>query len=229
MDHTARTSSPDQNVTSLASAVRNARVEGVERSQVVAELRGAEIARLEMLKDGITPVLAQVPQAIDLFDASLMPGEHPRLFIDMIGFVEMARDRRTYRFVQDTRHGRVVMAESDKIDVMEQAVTQYIARRIVERERALASDGTLQHAARSFAAQEAGPATVAKSAPARPQPVAGAPRKRRRLYAVMRFVIEFLGVFTLGMLLIAGILAAFYYGYPTARMWLLAQYGWPAG
>ena len=228
MDQTARPDSPDPKIISLASAVRMARVEGVERSQVVAELRGAEMARLEMLRDGLAPVLAQVPQGIDLFDAGLMPGEHPRLFIDMIGFVEMARDRRTYRLVQDTRHGRVVMAESDRIDVMEQAVTQYIARRMVERERALASDGTLQSALRSFAAPERAPAPPASRRP--PPAGTGAPgRKRRRFYAVMRFLIEFLGIFTLGMLLISGILAAFYFGYPTARMWLLAHFGWPAG
>jgi hypothetical protein len=66
-----------------------------------------------------------------------MPGPQPRLFIDMIAFVEMGHDRRLYRFVQDTRQGRVVLAESERLDVMSEAVTSYIARRLIEREKAL--------------------------------------------------------------------------------------------
>ena len=224
----AASSKPAGTVTSLASAVRSARIEGVERSQVVAELRGAEMARLEMLKDAIAPVLAQVPQGNDLFDAGIMPGEHPRLFIDMIGFVEMGRDRRTYRLVQDTRHGRVVMAESDRLDAMEEAVTRYIARRMVERERALASDNTVLPAETGNAAAPARiaqkPAGIAASAAQKK-----AVRKRRRLFSLMRFLIEFLGTFTLGLMIIAGILAAIVFAYPAARLWMLAHYGWPTG
>jgi hypothetical protein len=125
---------------SLKAAVRRARVEDAERSEVLAELRGAEIARLEMLQQAIEPVLAQAPEDVDLFDVGLAVGDRPRLFIDMIGFVEMGRDRRQYRFIQNMRHGRVVLAESEHLDKMVDAVTAYIARRLVEREKALASD-----------------------------------------------------------------------------------------
>jgi hypothetical protein len=51
----------------------------------------------------------------------------------------MARDRRTYRFVQDTRDGPVILTESMSSDDIVQAITKYVARRIVERERALAT------------------------------------------------------------------------------------------
>ena len=57
-------------------------------------------------------------------------GERPRLFIDMIGFVEMGHDRRSYRFLQDTRHGRVLIAETERIDRAVAAITNYIARRL---------------------------------------------------------------------------------------------------
>ena len=66
--------------------------------------------------------------------------ERPRLFIDQIGFVEMDRDRRTYRFLQDTRHGRVTLRESDSVDELVEAITSYIAHRLIEREKALAVD-----------------------------------------------------------------------------------------
>jgi hypothetical protein len=75
-----------------------------------------------------------------MFDLALTKGEHPRLFLDMIAFVDMAHDRRAYRFFQDTRHGRVLIAESQSIDTIAAAVANYVARRLVERERALASD-----------------------------------------------------------------------------------------
>ena len=56
----------------------------------------------------------------------------------MVAFVEMGRDRRTYRFFQDTLHGRVLIAESQQIERIVAAITNYVARRLVERERALA-------------------------------------------------------------------------------------------
>jgi hypothetical protein len=124
----------------LKGALRRARIENAERSDVIAELRGAEIARLEMLQEQLAPVLAQVPADCDLFDVALVASEHPRLFIDMIGFVEMGRDRRLYRFLQDTRHGRVTLCETEQLDKMVEAVTNYMAQRLIERERALAAN-----------------------------------------------------------------------------------------
>jgi hypothetical protein len=125
---------------SLTAAIRRARIEGAEQNQAVADLREAEIARLQLLEESVRPVLDQLPETVDLFDAGIAYGERPRLFIDMIGFVEMAHDRRAYRFLQDTRHGRVLIAESERIDRVVAAITNYIGRRLVERERALASD-----------------------------------------------------------------------------------------
>jgi hypothetical protein len=52
----------------------------------------------------------------------------------------MGRDKRQYRFVQDTRYGRAVLAESHEIADIVKAVTRYVARRLVERERALTDD-----------------------------------------------------------------------------------------
>jgi hypothetical protein len=125
---------------SLKAALRRARVENAEQNEAVAELREAEIARLEILEEAVRPIVEQTPADVDLFDLGIAHGERPRLFIDMIGFVEMAHDRRVYRFVQDTRHGRATIAESERVDRMVAAITNYVARRLVERERALASD-----------------------------------------------------------------------------------------
>lgn len=120
-----------------------ARVDDAERSRAIADLQGIELARLEVLQARLGPVLAQVPEGIDLFDAALMPVPRPRLFIDMIGFVEMAHDRRRYRLVQDRPEGRTTLCESERVEVIAEAVTAYIARRLIEREKALASAGTM--------------------------------------------------------------------------------------
>lgn len=135
---------------SIKGAMRRARLEEAERSDVIAELRGAELARLEMLAEKLEPVYAQLPDDVDMFDAGVIPGERPRLFVDMIGFVEMGNDKRTYRFIQDTRHGRVTVKESDRTETMVHAITDYIGRRMLERERAMASDQTVEDAARAL-------------------------------------------------------------------------------
>jgi hypothetical protein len=55
----------------------------------------------------------------------------------VVAHVLMGRDKRVYRFVQDTRFGRIVLAESHDVPVIVDAVTDYVARRIIEREHAM--------------------------------------------------------------------------------------------
>jgi hypothetical protein len=124
----------------LAAAIRQARVENAERAEAIADLRELEMGRLKALESLLKPVVDQAPPGVDLFDLALAPGEHPRLFIDMIAFVDMGHDKRTYRFYQDTRHGRVLIGESPSADTIAAAAADYVARRLVERERALAAD-----------------------------------------------------------------------------------------
>src|SRR5690606_37478698 len=66
-----------------------------------------------------------------------------KLWIDVVAHVEMGRDKRIYRVVQDTRFGRKVLAESYEVRDIAEAVTRYVARRLVERERALAADASV--------------------------------------------------------------------------------------
>jgi len=123
----------------LAAAIRQARIENAERGEAIADLREIETGRLALLESALKPVVAQAPPEVDLFDLALTRGDHPRLFVDMIAFVDMAHDRRTYRFLQDTRNGRISIAESQSVEAIAAAVANYVARRLIERERALAS------------------------------------------------------------------------------------------
>jgi hypothetical protein len=121
----------------LRDALRRARIEAADRTGVVVDLRDAEVARLEILNEALDPLFAQIPDTVDLFDRGISQGENPRLWIDVVAHVVMGRDKRIYRFVQDTRFGRIVLAESHDVPVIVDAVTDYVARRMVERERAL--------------------------------------------------------------------------------------------
>ncbi len=124
----------------LRQAVHQARIEAAERTSVVVDLRDAEAARLELLNEALDPLFASMPAEVELFDRGLSRGDTPRLWIDPVAHVAMGRDKRTYRFLYDTRIGRRVLAESHEIADVVQAVTDYVARRLVERERALAED-----------------------------------------------------------------------------------------
>ena len=121
----------------LRDALRQARIEAADRTGVVVDLRDAEVARLEILNDALEPLFAQIPDQVDLFDRGISQGDSPRLWIDVVAHVLMGRDKRIYRFVQDTRFGRIVIAESHEVAIIVEAVTDYVARRMIEREHAL--------------------------------------------------------------------------------------------
>jgi hypothetical protein len=121
----------------LRDALRQARIEAADRTGVVVDLRDAEVARLEILNEALDPLFAQIPETVDLFDRGISQGETPRLWIDVVAHVVMGRDKRIYRFVQDSRFGRIVIAESHDVAPVVGAVTDYVARRMIEREHAL--------------------------------------------------------------------------------------------
>lgn len=196
----ASSHAPDA-VRTLQRAMRRARFDDAERVGVQADLRVTQIGRLELLQDALSPLLRQIPKTTDLFDVGLMPGATPRLFIDMIGFVEMGRDARVYRFLQDTRHGRVTLAETSDVATMVDAITDYVARRLLERDKALASDESGLGDA---------PATVASGIAPTDQKVAARGTRRgtpRRLLGwagiAFSFIIDLLGAIAFFMILAA--------------------------
>ncbi len=186
----------------LAAAIRQARMENAERAEAIADLRELQMGRLTLLESALEPIVGQAPPGVDLFDLALAKGDHPRLFIDMIAFVDLAHDRRTYRFYQDTRHGRVRIAESQSIDKIAAAVANYVARRLVERERALASDWRDEKApALPIHESETTEAAAAPAAPRRPG-------SAQRLGDAFRLFLMLLGSITLALLIGLGVYVA---------------------
>src|ERR1700759_2355343 len=127
-------SNPEPRPVRLRDALHQARIEAADRTGVVVDLRDAEVARLEILNEALDPLFAQIPDRVDIFDRAISQGDTPRLWIDILRPVVMGREKRQYRFVQDTRFGRILLAESHDVPKLVEAITDYIARRMVERE-----------------------------------------------------------------------------------------------
>lgn len=123
------------NVLRLADVVREVKTAAADREDVVVEMREASRTRLELLAQELQPVFAEVPEDDPIFDFAISSGQQPRLWIDAVAHVTLGHDRRTYRFLRDTRLGRVVLAESTEIKPIADQVTRYIAERLVERQR----------------------------------------------------------------------------------------------
>lgn len=161
MSEAGQTLASVTNVRSLSDAVREMKNAAADRADVVVDLREASRTRLELLAQELQPVFADVPKDDPTFDLVISSGEQPRLWIDAVAHVAMGRDRRTYRFLRDTRLGRVVMAESADIKPVADQVTRYIAERMVERQRLI--DGEIETLPRGVAdAADEAPADVGR-------------------------------------------------------------------
>lgn len=161
-----------ENVRNLTDAIRRVRTAEAERSDVVVELRDAERARLEMLADELKGVFADVPVENEQFLFTVAPGLPPRLWIDMTAFVAMGTDRRTYRFLKDTRLGRTIILETANMSDMADTVTHYVAERIIERERAIEGDWLIKRVLRDEGSRREEAKKVAEA-------VAETPRRQR--------------------------------------------------
>lgn len=122
----------------LANAVRQAKIAAADRGDSIVDVKEAELARLELLAVELQPVFDAVPDDVESWDFTISSGMQPRLWLDVTAFVMMGADRRTYKFVRESRQGRVVIAQSPDMKPISDSVTAYIADRLVEREQLLA-------------------------------------------------------------------------------------------
>ncbi|MEO1199215.1 MAG: hypothetical protein AAFX39_08270 [Pseudomonadota bacterium] len=128
----------------LREALRSARIVEADRSDVIVAIRDGETARLELLREELADVFAAIPEDADLLACEILPGNPPRLWIDVLAYVVMGNDKRTYRFLRSARNGRQVLLETANIQDVAARITQYVAHRLIERERALASDELIE-------------------------------------------------------------------------------------
>jgi hypothetical protein len=193
----------------LADAILGAQVNAADRGDVVVDMKEADLARIEILAQDLKPVFDDVPADDLQWDFAVSTGLQPRLWIDATSHVMMGRDRRTYRFVRDTRLGRIVMAESTEVGPISDAVTNYIAERIVERQRMMEGERISLRPANASRDTELGKTAVTgqSNAPSYAIPQAAmAPRR-----SVLSDVVTVLTWFLIGALAGAGALLAFFW------------------
>ena len=142
MPSTNGTETPQTNDTSNSPKVRSlkAAVDAVRNRQadqrdVVVDLGEAEKARLDLLATELLPLFEEIDDADDRFELAVSRGDRPRMWIDMTTFVTMGHDKLSYRLLKDTRMGRIVMAETDKMQKMADFVSEYVAEKVIEREK----------------------------------------------------------------------------------------------
>lgn len=86
----------------LNGALRQARLAEAAHFEAVLDIRDAQTLRLQVLKDDLAPAVLANVEAASFIDLALVPGDPPRLWVDLITSVVMAPDPRTYRLVQST-------------------------------------------------------------------------------------------------------------------------------
>lgn len=145
-------------VSKLSQAIRDVKNASADREDVVVELREVSRTRLELLAQELADVIADIPEDNPQFDFAISSGLQPRLWIDATAHVAMGRDKRSYRFVRDSRVGRVVLAESTEMKPVVEQITRYVAERIVERQRML--DGIAEPLPKPAVSDSAEPARI---------------------------------------------------------------------
>ena len=110
-------------VRDLQRAIREVQIARAERDDVIIELREPGRARLALLAEALAGVFDAIPEPRDEFPLAVLPADPPRFWIDVTAFVIMGRDKRTYRFLKDTRLGRTVILETADVEAGADAVT----------------------------------------------------------------------------------------------------------
>ena len=120
---------------SLGEAIREARVQEAEWIDKAADLRSSELARLELLKAELEPLLQEIPETDDRFALVLVQSTPARLWIDMFCHVVFDSERRIYRLVRSARQGRKVLAETSRTEEIAEHVRAYVAHQMIAWER----------------------------------------------------------------------------------------------
>ena len=125
----------ESKVLDLSKSMERMKSRHADRDDVVIELNQSQLSRLELLARDLQPVFEQLPDDNDQFEFALTKGETPRLWIDMSTYVRMGAMPHQYELIKDTRMGRTILATSTDKARIGQVVTDYMADKILERER----------------------------------------------------------------------------------------------
>ena len=122
----------------LTTALIEARLAQAAQFDAVSRVHDARTLRLEALRDSVVPELANSPHLRELVEINIQDGETPRLWIDLISYVVMEPDPKSYRLVQSSERGRETIFETRDAEQMKRYVLRHLAHRAVVVERAIA-------------------------------------------------------------------------------------------
>lgn len=115
----------------FGAALRQARAADAAHLEAVRGLSDAKSLRLLALKDELAGFVASSAEARAAFELALVPGDPPRLWIDLTASVVMEPDPKTYRLVRD---GHGVFETADRAEMVQQAKLS-MAHGIIARRR----------------------------------------------------------------------------------------------
>jgi hypothetical protein len=119
-------------------ALGTARLKEGAHFEAALDIRDAQTLRLQVLKDELTPIVASKRDAQDFFALALVPGDPPRLWLDLISSVVMAPNPRTYRLIEQTDAGREILLETTDRAQMVDRIREHMAHRTISRNRLIA-------------------------------------------------------------------------------------------
>jgi hypothetical protein len=124
----------------LAEAMHRARMMPHSEARVAAAQPTPSLspkARLDALRKKLKPLYDAIPQDVEGVDLGVVREDKPRLFLDMISFVDVSEDAKNLRLVKGGRNGPQVLHETADETALIARITDYIAERLIVRERLL--------------------------------------------------------------------------------------------
>jgi hypothetical protein len=121
---------------SFEDSLRRARLAQSAHFDALADIRDAQTLRLQALREDLAAVVEDA-RLKDFTDLALIPGDPPKLWIDLVTYVVMFPDPRTYCLIQDRSSGHESLFSSRDRAEMVKSIGERIAHRLVERERML--------------------------------------------------------------------------------------------
>jgi hypothetical protein len=121
----------------LADSLRRARLAQAAHFDALTGVRDAELLRLQALRDDLAALVGRDNRLKTLTDLALVPDDPPKLWIDLVSYVVMAPDSRTYCLIEDRVTGRESLISSRDRAEMAKSIAERLAHCLVERERML--------------------------------------------------------------------------------------------
>lgn len=122
-------------VDAFTQALKQARLAEAAQLEALVSLRDARSLRLLALRDALKRELAGHDEALSLFELNVQDAEKPKLWLDLISFIEMEPNPKTYRLMQDGPQGRACQFESSDAAAMQAQALRHMAHRLVAHDK----------------------------------------------------------------------------------------------